>query len=340
MEPSDKLDVPQGTLELMILTILAREPLHGYGVSQKLAALSGDAFRVNPGSLFPLLYRLEQDGKLKAEWGASDNNRQAKFYRITAAGTATAGSPPRALEPRDAGDRRRAGGRMTILSRWRPWWRGCGAAIAPSRASTPSFAPTSSIVAAEKVRAGVPPDEARRQALLELGGIEPVKEQVRRGRHGGLARRDRPRRALRDPPAAQDTGVHQRGRRHAGARHWGQHRDLQRDRRADAALAAGSIAGAAGAGRVAAAGRRGAGSGRHAVVSDRPDARRAARRLRGRRRALPVSSFDVGAPGAVSPGAGGGRHRRLLTRRSGCSRRAGRLLDARGRRGPVRRRSP
>jgi PadR family transcriptional regulator, regulatory protein PadR len=81
-----KLDVPQGTLELMILTILAREPLHGYGVSQKLAALSRDEFQVNPGSLFPTLYRLEQDGKLKAEWGASENNRQAKYYRLTAAG--------------------------------------------------------------------------------------------------------------------------------------------------------------------------------------------------------------------------------------------------------------
>jgi PadR family transcriptional regulator, regulatory protein PadR len=81
-----KLDIPQGTLELMILTILAREPLHGYGVSQKLAALSRDEFQVNPGSLFPTLYRLEQDGKLKAEWGASENNRQAKYYRLTAAG--------------------------------------------------------------------------------------------------------------------------------------------------------------------------------------------------------------------------------------------------------------
>jgi transcriptional regulator len=86
MDKADKLDVPQGTLELMILTILAREPLHGYGVSQKLTALSGDEFQVNPGSLFPTLYRLEQDGKLKAEWGASDTNRQAKFYRLTAAG--------------------------------------------------------------------------------------------------------------------------------------------------------------------------------------------------------------------------------------------------------------
>ena len=86
MDKPAKLDIPQGTLELMILTILAREPLHGYGVSQKLAALSRDEFQVNPGSLFPTLYRLEQDGKLKAEWGASENNRQAKYYRLTAAG--------------------------------------------------------------------------------------------------------------------------------------------------------------------------------------------------------------------------------------------------------------
>jgi PadR family transcriptional regulator PadR len=86
VEKPDKLDIPQGTLELMILTILAREPQHGYGVSQRLAVLSGDEFQVNPGSLFPTLYRLEQDGKLKAEWGSSDNNRQAKFYRLTPSG--------------------------------------------------------------------------------------------------------------------------------------------------------------------------------------------------------------------------------------------------------------
>jgi len=86
MEKTDKLDIPQGTLELMILTILAREPLHGYGISQRLTALSHDNFQVNPGSLFPSLYRLEQDGKLKAEWRASENNRNAKFYAITAAG--------------------------------------------------------------------------------------------------------------------------------------------------------------------------------------------------------------------------------------------------------------
>ena len=82
----DKLDIPQGTLELMILTILVREPMHGYGISQRLAELSHNHFQVNPGSLFPSLYRLEQDGKLKAEWSASENNRKAKYYKLTAAG--------------------------------------------------------------------------------------------------------------------------------------------------------------------------------------------------------------------------------------------------------------
>ena len=82
----DKLDVPQGMLDLMILRILTREPLHGYGIAQKLAVLSHGSFQVNPGSLFPSLYRLEQDGKLKAEWRASENNRKAKYYKLTASG--------------------------------------------------------------------------------------------------------------------------------------------------------------------------------------------------------------------------------------------------------------
>ena len=82
----DKLDIPQGTLDLMILTILGREPMHGYGISQRLQTLSRDHFKVNPGSLFPSLYRLEQDGKLKAEWRPSENNRNAKYYTLTPAG--------------------------------------------------------------------------------------------------------------------------------------------------------------------------------------------------------------------------------------------------------------
>ena len=81
-----KMDVPQGTLELLILTILNREPIHGHGISQRLAKLTANEFQVNPGSLFPALYKMEQDGKLAAEWRPSDNNRNAKYYRLTRTG--------------------------------------------------------------------------------------------------------------------------------------------------------------------------------------------------------------------------------------------------------------
>ena len=83
---SERIDVPQGTLELLILTILRRDPLHGYGIAQRLAALSGNAFQVNPGSLFPALYAMERDGKLLSEERLSDTNRMARFYRLTPLG--------------------------------------------------------------------------------------------------------------------------------------------------------------------------------------------------------------------------------------------------------------
>ena len=82
----EKVDVPQGSLHLLILTILSREPMHGYGIALRLAELTRDTFQVNPGSLFPALYQLEQDGKLAAEWRASDSNRNAKYYRLTRSG--------------------------------------------------------------------------------------------------------------------------------------------------------------------------------------------------------------------------------------------------------------
>jgi transcriptional regulator len=82
----DKMDVPQGTLDMLILTILNRGPMHGYGISQRLAELTRDGFQVNPGSLFPALYKLEQDGKLRSKWGSSESNRNAKYYSLTRAG--------------------------------------------------------------------------------------------------------------------------------------------------------------------------------------------------------------------------------------------------------------
>jgi PadR family transcriptional regulator, regulatory protein PadR len=81
-----KSDLLQGTLDLLVLKTLAGGPMHGWGVSQKIHVLSEDVLQVNQGSLYPALHRLEQQGLIAAQWGASENNRQAKFYELTRAG--------------------------------------------------------------------------------------------------------------------------------------------------------------------------------------------------------------------------------------------------------------
>jgi len=78
-----KSDLLQGTLDLMILRTLQRGPMHGWGISQRIQQLSEDVLQVNQGSLYPALHRLEQQGLIEAEWGSSENNRQAKFYQLT-----------------------------------------------------------------------------------------------------------------------------------------------------------------------------------------------------------------------------------------------------------------
>src|SRR4029077_15292984 len=78
--------VLQGTLDMLVLKALARGPLHGYDVAEHILAWSGDVLRVEEGALYPALHRLELRGLLASEWGASTNNRRAKFYRLTAAG--------------------------------------------------------------------------------------------------------------------------------------------------------------------------------------------------------------------------------------------------------------
>ena len=82
-----KTDVLQGTLDLMVLkTLDAMGPLHGYGIARRIEQVSENAFQMNQGTLYPALLRLEQRGWIAAEWGASDNNRRAKFYSLTRAG--------------------------------------------------------------------------------------------------------------------------------------------------------------------------------------------------------------------------------------------------------------
>jgi PadR family transcriptional regulator, regulatory protein PadR len=79
-------DVVQGTLEMLILKTLALEPMHGYGVALRIEQVSEGVFRVNPGSLLPALARMERAGHVKSEWRASENNRRAKYYMLTARG--------------------------------------------------------------------------------------------------------------------------------------------------------------------------------------------------------------------------------------------------------------
>jgi PadR family transcriptional regulator, regulatory protein PadR len=81
-----RLDLPQGTLDLLILKTLALEPQHGWAISERIQQISSDVLRVQQGSLYPALHRLERRGWIKARWGASENNRRAKYYELTKSG--------------------------------------------------------------------------------------------------------------------------------------------------------------------------------------------------------------------------------------------------------------
>ncbi len=85
MSPSNT-NLLQGTLDVLILKVLALQPMHGLGISNRIAQVTSNTFLVKPGSLFPALHRMEEAGWLTSSWGESENNRRAKFYRLTAAG--------------------------------------------------------------------------------------------------------------------------------------------------------------------------------------------------------------------------------------------------------------
>src|SRR5260221_14103795 len=84
--PIEKSDLLQGTLDMVILKIVGLGPVHGYGISQRIRQISKEVLQVQQGSLYPALHRLEKRGWLAAEWGESDNGRQAKFYKLSAKG--------------------------------------------------------------------------------------------------------------------------------------------------------------------------------------------------------------------------------------------------------------
>jgi PadR family transcriptional regulator, regulatory protein PadR len=81
-----RIDLPQGTLDLLILKTVALEPMHGWAISERIQQISGKVLQVQQGSLYPALHRLERRGWIKARWGSSENNRRAKYYELTRAG--------------------------------------------------------------------------------------------------------------------------------------------------------------------------------------------------------------------------------------------------------------
>jgi len=90
--PEAKADLPQGTLDLLILKVVALGPLHGYAIAQRMQQISRDVVQVQQGSLYPALHRLENRGLLASDWKLSDTGREAKFYRLTARGRARLGA--------------------------------------------------------------------------------------------------------------------------------------------------------------------------------------------------------------------------------------------------------
>ncbi len=84
--PDERIDLLQGTLDLLILKTLALDPMHGWGIAQRIQQISKDVLQVQQGSLYPALYRLELRGWIRAKWGASENNRRARFYELTREG--------------------------------------------------------------------------------------------------------------------------------------------------------------------------------------------------------------------------------------------------------------
>ena len=104
----EKVGLPQGTLDLLILKALALEPQHGWAVSERLQQMSGAALQVGQGSLYPSLHRLERGGMIKARWRTTDNNRRAKYYELTRKGRQRARGRHRRMAPADRRRRARA----------------------------------------------------------------------------------------------------------------------------------------------------------------------------------------------------------------------------------------
>ena len=210
----DKTDVWQGTLALMVLkTIETMGPLHGYGIARRIEQTSGNLLSLNYGTLYPALLKLEQEGSIASEWGVSENNRKAKFYKLTRAGRrqlrkggAQLGADHR--HPRALSRARRRSRYETPSRLDQPAYRPVLQRSAASTSSPPRLEGHLQLHIDDNLRAGMTPEAARRDAILKLGGLEPTTPGLSRARHGSLLRKPSAGPPLRLPPAGQESRLH------------------------------------------------------------------------------------------------------------------------------------
>src|SRR6516164_8007162 len=179
-----KTDVLQGTLALMVLkTLDVLGPQHGYGIARRIEQISGDMLAVNQGTLYPVLLRLEQEGAIASEWGASENNRRARFYRLTREGRKQLQVETQDWEQTAAIIARffevKAGFVMKSLRRFFTRLVSFATRRTQEERLREEIEEHIALQAAENLRAGLPPVEARRQAMLKFGGVEAMKQDYR-----------------------------------------------------------------------------------------------------------------------------------------------------------------
>ena len=182
---SSKTEVWQGTLALMVLkTLNAMGPQHGYGIARRIEQTSENLLSINHGTLYPVLLKLEQEGAIASEWGVSENNRRAKFYRITKAGQkqldseVTQWAQATEIVARFLVIERNEGMIRTLR---RTWNRFLGSLSTARREGdlAEELECHIQLLAEDNMRRGVPPEEARRRARLQFGRMESTKESYR-----------------------------------------------------------------------------------------------------------------------------------------------------------------
>ncbi len=228
----DKTDVLQGTLALMVLkTLDVLGPLHGYGIARRIEQISGELLTVNQGTLYPVLLKLEQEGSIASEWGASENNRKARFYRLTrdgrkqlraeAVGLGTDGRHHRAILRREG-----RGSEMRTVRRFFTAARRLDDQAGAEERLRAEIEDHLALQTAENVRAGLSPVEARRQAVLKFGGSRRDQRTLAGATRTAGSGNAVPGHAPRAATLANGPGVHDRDDADAGAGHRRDHLDL------------------------------------------------------------------------------------------------------------------